>query len=103
DVVDWDAVNGVAEKIRAEMGDATVVVNNAGISAPMRFLPKEAMESSTGAAKRIAEFQHVMDVNLTAHLRTSLAFLPAMIRANHGHVICISSMLAYAGSSPSCD
>lgn len=103
DLVDWQGVNNVAERTRTDIGHPTVVVNNAGISAPPLLLPQSAQESSSGAAARIEQFQQVLDVNLTAHLRTSLAFVPAMIASNHGHVISISSMLAYAGISPSCE
>lgn len=103
DLVDWQAVNNVAEQIRTDIGDPTVVVNNAGISAPSLLLPQNAQESSSAAATRIEQFQQVLEVNLTAHLRTSLAFVPAMITSNHGHVISIASMLSYAGTSPSCE
>lgn len=102
-LVDGQAVNDVAERIKADVGAPTVVVNNAGISAPMLLLPKEAQNSLSGATQRIEQFQRVLDVNLTAHLRTSLAFVPAMIAKNHGHIIAISSMFAYAGASPSCE
>ena len=103
DMVDWQAVNNVAERIRTTIGDPTVDVNNAGISAPTLLLPMDAQNSPSGAATRIEQFQQVLDVNLTAHLRTSLAFVPAMIARNHGHVVSIASMLAYAGTSPSCE
>ncbi|KAF2099149.1 NAD(P)-binding protein [Rhizodiscina lignyota] len=104
DLVDWQDVNNAAERIRTDIGDPTVVVNNAGISeqTPL-LLPQDAQESPSGAAARIEGFQQVLDVNLTAHLRTSLAFVPAMIASNHGHLVSISSMLAYAGTSPSCE
>jgi all-trans-retinol dehydrogenase (NAD+) len=103
DLVNWETVNSVAERIRTDIGNPTVVVNNAGISAPILLLPRDAQASPSGAAARIGQFQQVMEVNLTAHLRTSLAFVPAMIANNHGHIISISSMLAYAGTSPSCE
>lgn len=103
DLVDSQAVNNAAERIRTDIGDPTVVVNNAGISAPTLLLPQDAQESPNGAAARIEQFQQVLEVNLTAHLRTSLAFVPAMIASNHGHVVSISSMFAYAGTSPSCE
>lgn len=104
DVVDWQAVNLAAERIRKDIGDPTVVVNNAGISAPdVLLLPSYAQESAEGAATRIQHFQQVLEVNLTAHLRTSLAFVPAMISQNHGHVVSIASMFAYVGASPSCE
>jgi NAD(P)-dependent dehydrogenase (short-subunit alcohol dehydrogenase family) len=103
DLVDWEAVNRVADRVRSDIGDPTVVINNAGISSPRLLLPQDAQQSPAAAANRIAQFQRVIEVNLTTHLRTSLAFVPAMIANNHGHIISISSMLAYAGSSPSCE
>lgn len=103
DLVDWQAINNVAERIRTTIGDPTVLVNNARISAPTLLLPQDAQASPSSAAARIERFQQVLEVNLIAHLRTSLAFVPAMIATNHGHIIAISSLMAYFGTSPSCE
>jgi all-trans-retinol dehydrogenase (NAD+) len=102
-LVNWQDVNNAAERIRTEIGNPTVVINNAGISAPNLLLPQGAQASQSGAAARIEQFQQVLEVNLTAHLRTSLAFVPAMIASNHGHIVSISSLMAYAGALGSCE
>ncbi|KAM9626401.1 epidermal retinol dehydrogenase 2 isoform 2-T3 [Trichechus inunguis] len=76
----------VADQVKKEVGDVSILINNAGIVTGRKFLecPDELMEKS-------------FDVNFKAHLWTYKAFLPAMIANDHGHLVCISSSAGLIG------
>ncbi|XP_073924756.1 epidermal retinol dehydrogenase 2 isoform X1 [Castor canadensis] len=76
----------VADQVKREVGDVSILINNAGIVTGKKFLdcPDELMEKS-------------FDVNFKAHLWTYKAFLPAMVANNHGHLVCISSSAGLVG------
>ncbi|XP_008057506.1 epidermal retinol dehydrogenase 2 isoform X1 [Carlito syrichta] len=81
-----EEVYRVADQVKKEVGDVSILINNAGIVTGRKFLdcPDELMEKS-------------FDVNFKAHLWTYKAFLPAMIANNHGHLVCISSSAGLIG------
>ncbi|XP_016063200.1 PREDICTED: epidermal retinol dehydrogenase 2 isoform X1 [Miniopterus natalensis] len=76
----------VAHQVKKEVGDVSILINNASIVTGKKFLdcPDELMEKS-------------LDVNFKAHLWTYKAFLPAMIANAHGHLVCISSSAGLIG------
>ncbi|CAO2581035.1 Epidermal retinol dehydrogenase 2 [Lemmus lemmus] len=76
----------VANQVKKEIGDVSILINNAGIVTGKKFLdcPDDLMEKS-------------LDVNFKAHLWTYKAFLPAMVANNHGHLVCISSSAGLVG------
>ncbi|XP_048214393.1 short-chain dehydrogenase/reductase family 16C member 6-like [Perognathus longimembris pacificus] len=76
----------VAAQVREEVGDVTILINNAGIVTGKPFLdtPDDMIEKSFA-------------VNVISHFWTCKAFLPAMIEANHGHLVCISSVAGIIG------
>ncbi|KAL4842885.1 hypothetical protein H8958_021312 [Nasalis larvatus] len=76
----------VADQVRKEAGDVTILINNAGIVTGNFFLdiPDHMVEKS-------------FLVNVISHFWTCKAFLPAMIKANHGHLVCISSIAGLCG------
>ena len=77
-------VLAVAEAIRVDVGNPTIVVNNAGIGVGRTIL--ETTNES---------LQNVFAVNLFAHYHMAKAFLPYMIKHNHGHVVAIASGASY--------
>uniref|UniRef100_A0A8C0DIW9 Short chain dehydrogenase/reductase family 16C member 5 n=1 Tax=Balaenoptera musculus TaxID=9771 RepID=A0A8C0DIW9_BALMU len=81
-----EEVYRVADQVKKEVGDVSILINNAGIVTGKKFLdcPDELMEKS-------------IDVNFKAHLWTYKAFLPAMIANDHGHLVCISSSAGLIG------
>lgn len=83
-VADRKEVFRVAEKVRKEVGDVTILVNNAGIG-----IVKTLLNHSDD------EITRVIDVNLKSHYWTLKAFLPSMIEKNHGHIVALSSMVAF--------
>ncbi|XP_029678789.1 short-chain dehydrogenase/reductase family 16C member 6-like [Formica exsecta] len=87
-VADRKEVFKVAEKVRKEIGEVTILVNNAGIVFVKRLLNQTA-----------DEITRVIDVNLISHYWTLQAFLPSMIEKNRGHVVAISSLVAYQGAT----
>ncbi|XP_024878205.1 short-chain dehydrogenase/reductase family 16C member 6-like [Temnothorax curvispinosus] len=80
-VADREEVFRVAEKVKKEIGDVTILVNNAGIGIFKSFLNHS-----------LDEIERVMNVNATAHFWTLKAFLPSMIEKNHGHIVALSSV-----------
>ncbi|XP_037058334.1 short-chain dehydrogenase/reductase family 16C member 6 [Peromyscus leucopus] len=76
----------VADQVREEVGDVTILINNAGVVTGKPFLdiPDHMVEKS-------------FLVNAISHFWTCKAFLPAMIKADHGHLVCISSIAGLVG------
>lgn len=87
DVTDRHAVYALADKIKADIGDVTILVNNAGIVTGRNFMecPDELMIKT-------------MEVNTISHFWTLKAFLGDMKEKNHGHVVSITSVAGYGGS-----
>ncbi|CAI9720468.1 epidermal retinol dehydrogenase 2-like [Octopus vulgaris] len=76
----------IGKKVQKEVGDVTILVNNAGVVIGKSFLecPDEEIENS---------FQ----VNTLAYFWTIKVFLPKMIEKNYGHIVNMSSSLGLTG------
>ncbi|POI30757.1 hypothetical protein CIB84_005492 [Bambusicola thoracicus] len=76
-----------AEKVRREVGDVTILINDAGILHSTKFLdiPDD-------------DFEKVLKVNFLAQAWTCKAFLPAMIACNHGHLVSMASAAGLWGT-----
>lgn len=74
----------LAAKIRREVGEPTVLINNAGIGHGLSLL--EATNDQMRA---------VFAVNAIAPIRLTREFLPSMIRQRHGHVVNMASMASF--------
>ncbi|XP_022109615.1 estradiol 17-beta-dehydrogenase 11-like [Acanthaster planci] len=85
DVSKADQVYAAAERVRQEVGDVTMLVNNAGIA---HYKP--VLECSEEVVQR------TVDVNAVSHFWLHKAFLPAMKAQNSGHIVTIGSIIAYA-------
>lgn len=69
-----------AELVKREVGDVSILVNNAGmVTGKYTFV--EAPDSLVDRTLR---------VNVAAHFWTYKAFLPAMLQRNHGHLVCVA-------------
>ncbi|KAJ8736039.1 hypothetical protein PYW08_006695 [Mythimna loreyi] len=86
DVTDREAINALAEKIRREVGEVTMLINNAGIM-PCKPLLKTSEK----------EIRASFEINIIAHLWLVQAFLPSMMERNHGHIVAMSSMAGVVG------
>ena len=86
DVRDPDAVRSTAERVHDEVGDPTILVNNAGVVSGARLLdlPDEAI-------------RRTFDVNVLALFWVTKAFLPAMVDAGGGHVVTMASAAGLVG------
>ncbi|CAG5895897.1 unnamed protein product [Menidia menidia] len=82
DVGKRESVYSTAEKVRREVGDVDILINNAGVVSGHHLLecPDELIERT-------------MVVNCHAHFWTTKAFLPKMLELNHGHIVTVASSL----------
>ncbi|XP_028659381.1 epidermal retinol dehydrogenase 2 isoform X1 [Erpetoichthys calabaricus] len=76
----------VADQVKREVGDVTILINNAGIVTGKKF-----MDSPDDLV------QKTLEVNTLAHFWTYKAFLPAMMASNHGHLVSIASSAGLIG------
>ncbi|XP_042353256.1 epidermal retinol dehydrogenase 2-like isoform X2 [Plectropomus leopardus] len=86
DCSDKNEVYRVADQVKREVGDISILVNNAGIVTGKKFM--DAPDSLV---------EKTMEVNTMAHFWTYKAFLPAMIASNHGHLVSIASSAGLIG------
>lgn len=81
DLLDAAAAEDVVARIRSELGEATILVNNAGMS-----IPKSLTEQS------VEEWDSILNLNLRAPWLMARALVPGMIASGGGKIINISSM-----------
>ena len=86
DVTDKKLVYELAKKAEQEMGRVDILVNNAGYVSGGDLLDRPD-----------EEWERTIDVNLTALIYTTRAFLPGMYERNCGHVVNISSAAGTIG------
>ncbi|KAJ5691674.1 hypothetical protein N7488_012409 [Penicillium malachiteum] len=86
DITSSESIAKVAKQIRKEHGEPTVLINNAGVG-----------NEGTILEKTEAKIRQTFEVNTISHFLTVREFIPAMIRANHGHVITVASMASFVG------
>ena len=86
DVTDEKAVQEGVAKIAAEVGEIDILVNNAGIIKRVMALDME-----------LADWNAVLNVDLTAPFIMSRAVAPSMIRRGGGKIINICSMMSELG------
>lgn len=78
------AVQDAASWIRTNIGAPTVLINNAGLANGVSLL--DAGES---------RIRDIFDVNILSHFWLVQAFLPDMVRRDHGHVVSVASVASY--------
>ncbi|KAF5508417.1 Dehydrogenase RED2 [Colletotrichum fructicola] len=85
DVTSPAAVRSVAQRMREDLGgDPTVLVNNAGVGTGKPLL-----------AETEEQVRRTFDVNIVAQFWMVREFLPAMVKADHGHVVTVASMASF--------
>ncbi|UPX16536.1 uncharacterized protein EKO05_0006931 [Ascochyta rabiei] len=88
DVTSDTSVATAAARLRQDVGDPTVLINNAGIAVAETILDETA-------AQRRAQFE----VNVFAQMRLVQEFLPAMAEQNHGHVVTMASASSFISTT----
>ncbi|MGI8666132.1 MAG: 3-oxoacyl-ACP reductase FabG [Jatrophihabitans sp.] len=88
DVTDTGSGDAAFSTVEAKLGRVEVLVSNAGITDDTLLL-------------RMSEdsFSKVLDANLTGAYRVAKRAAPGMLRAKHGRMIFISSVVALAGAA----
>jgi len=85
-VADEAQVRDAVVEVLAQFGRIDVLVNNAGITQPVKTL------EITGK-----DYERILDVNLRGTLLMSQAVIPAMRAQRSGSIICMSSVSAQRG------
>lgn len=92
DVSNRANVQKVAAQVRQDVGDVTVIINNAAILHSKGFLGQSSKE-----------IERIFDVNVLGYIWVLQEFLPHMIETRHGHMVSVSSaagLLACANAVP---
>lgn len=88
DVADKSAVNEMVKQIEADLGQITVLVNNAGIAEQALF--SDITEEM---------WDRMFDVNVKGAYNCTQVVLPHMIHNKYGRIINVSSMWGISGAS----
>ncbi|KAF8663416.1 hypothetical protein AX16_000988 [Volvariella volvacea WC 439] len=86
DVSKWEQVQAVAKQVIEEVGQPTVIVNNAAV-----VQGKSLIDLSP------EDVNQTFGVNTLGHFWTLKAFLPEMIKQGHGHIITVGSIMGIVG------
>ncbi len=88
DVADPLSVDSLMERMRSDLGEPSILVNNAGITRDNLLMRMKESEWST-----------IVDTNLGSVYRMSKACLRAMTKARKGRIINIASVVAVMGNA----
>lgn len=88
DVTSPREIAAVARQIRAQVGEVTVLINNAGVARG-----KTILDSSE------KDVRFTFDVNTLAHYWLVQEFLPYMIKKNHGMVVTVASTASWVSGT----
>jgi len=86
-VTDAAACNAAIDEVQKEFGGLSILVNNAGIT-----------QDQLAMRMKEEEWDNVISTNLTAVGRLSRAVLRGMMKARHGRIINITSVVGSAGN-----
>jgi NAD(P)-dependent dehydrogenase (short-subunit alcohol dehydrogenase family) len=85
-VTDRQSCQAAAERVIGDYGRIDVLVNNAGITQPLKIMDIQA-----------ENYDAVLDVNLRGTLYMSQAVIPQMREQHSGSIVCMSSVSAQRG------
>lgn len=81
-----EEIYSAARKVKEEVGDVSILVNNAGV-----------VYTADLFATQDPQIEKTFEVNVLAHFWTAKAFLPAMMKNNHGHLVTVASAAGHTG------
>ncbi|EGV51815.1 3-oxoacyl-ACP reductase FabG [Candidatus Endoriftia persephonae] len=87
-VTDQASIDAVVKQIGADFGVPTVLVNNAGITRDNLMM-----------RMKDEEWNDIIDTNLSSVFKVSKALLRGMMKARHGRIINISSVVGAMGNA----
>lgn len=93
DVSDRTAMENFATEVKARLGAAHVVINNAGIEGSAK--PAWATDATC--------YQRVMNINFFGVVNGTLAFLPQLLENHEGAIVNVSSIFGLIGPPNSSD
>lgn len=87
-LTDSESLNALVKQAEADMGKIDILVNNAGIT-------------KDGLAMRMtdAQWQAVLDINLTAGFKLARAVMPGMMKRRFGRIIGMASIVGVMGNA----
>ncbi len=88
DITDPVDLEGIFGRVEAELGPVEVLVANAGMAA-----------SNPITRVSDADWQEMMDVNLTAPFRCMRRAVPSMVRAGFGRIVVVASVASKRGDA----
>lgn len=86
DITKKEEVHDVCKAIRKEVGNPTILINNAGIVAG-KYLSELEFEDT----------KKTFEVNVLSNFIMIKELLPSMLEQNHGHIVSIASILGMKG------
>lgn len=92
DLRDTDAIAALPQSLPDAFSEVTILVNNAGL----------ALGMETAQEAHWADWQTMVDTNITGLIATTRAFLPGMVERQVGHIVNIGSVAGtypYAGGN----
>jgi 3-oxoacyl-[acyl-carrier protein] reductase len=92
DVASAESVDAALADVSAREGDVSVLVNNAGITRDNLLLRMKP-----------GEWDDVVNTNLTSVYRLARAVLRGMMKARHGRIINVGSVVGSMGNSGQCN
>jgi NAD(P)-dependent dehydrogenase (short-subunit alcohol dehydrogenase family) len=92
DVTDRAALEAALERIAADHGPPSVLVNNAGVDQPP--------DPAAGGDETAEAFSHALEVNLAGVFNATTVFGAAMVEAGRGSIVNIGSLYASVAPEP---
>jgi short-subunit dehydrogenase len=84
DLASTQSINEVAQAVRDQLGQPSILVNNAGIGAPGSVLDRSDQFT-----------EKVFKVNIISHFTLIREYMPDMIKKNKGHIVGVASMASF--------
>ncbi|KAH7384447.1 hypothetical protein BKA66DRAFT_511665 [Pyrenochaeta sp. MPI-SDFR-AT-0127] len=92
DVASRDEIHTAAEAIRSDMGNPSILINNAGIG-----------NSWTIVDIPLENLRKLFDINLLSHWSTVQEFLPDMLAKKKGHIMSVASLASFVALAGGAD